>query len=76
MYVLCIYGILPQPGSCAFENAHLCSWHTEMNEDLAWQLTNGLQQHGGPQQDHTSNTTTGEEHLSSSSNIRCQYGLG
>ncbi|MPC58717.1 MAM and LDL-receptor class A domain-containing protein 1 [Portunus trituberculatus] len=49
----------PLPGSCAFDNAHICSWHTEKNGNLMWQLSNGLQEHGGPKYDHTNNSTIG-----------------
>lgn len=47
-----------------------------MNEDLAWQLTNGLQQHGGPQWDHTNNSTTGQKALATTQNTNSQYTFG
>ncbi|XP_069167060.1 MAM and LDL-receptor class A domain-containing protein 1-like [Procambarus clarkii] len=50
----------PQPGSCTFEDAHMCMWHVEMSEDVVWQLTDGRESHSnGPKVDHTTNTSSG-----------------
>ncbi|KAG7165102.1 MAM and LDL-receptor class A domain-containing protein 2-like 3 [Homarus americanus] len=50
----------PEPGSCTFEDAHLCMWHVEMSEDVSWQLTDGRESHSrGPHFDHTTNTSAG-----------------
>lgn len=47
-----------------------------MNENLMWQVTNGMQQNGGPKRDHTNNSTTGEDYEYSSShsiNLSIRY---